>query len=167
MRLPTSLRPVVLPTVLLGVAAFCLQYVIVVSPSIRDILGLTESAFGWLLSSMFLSGIVGSLAAGWLADTDRTRAATVGSVALIAASFGLCALPPSYVRYLIGIALMGAGLHAITTVCNTVVVRACPGETRRALTVLQIGAAVMGMTADRSIRRGRPHIRTAILRKRT
>ncbi len=133
-----------LPAAMLATTSFCFQYVFVASPHIRDALLLSEGDLGWLLSSMFLAGMPGSLVCGWLADAGHTRLALVGSATVVVAGFAVCALPPSYILYLSGTATMGFGLHGLSTLCNTIVVRECAGETRRAVTVLQISAAAAG-----------------------
>jgi len=136
-----------LPALLVSVTSFAAQCVIVASPMLRDILGLSEAALGWLLSMSLVTGMFGSLLGGWLADRGLGRLTAIASLALATLSYGLCALAPSYARYLVAAALIGVGNYAVSTVANVAVIRANAGGARRALTWLMLIAAGTGMAA--------------------
>jgi MFS family permease len=122
------------------------QLLVIASPSIRTLLNLEAGPFGWLLSSWLVSGAVGSLLAGWLADRSRTNPAAVGMVVLMVIGYALGVLEPTYVCFLTGYALVGLGISGIATLGNVAVARAFPTDgTRRALTWLQLIAAVSAM----------------------
>lgn len=141
-----GLRPVIVPGVLLGIAMMNGQLLIIASPSIRTLLDLEAGPFGWLLSSWLVSGAVGSLLAGWLADRGYTNPAAMGMVALMVIGYGLGVLEPTYIGFLTGYALVGLGISGIATLGNVAVARAYPTDgTRRALTWLQLIAAISAM----------------------
>ena len=144
---PSGTRIVMTFCVVLGITGGAAQYIVIVSPSIRTLLDLRADAFGWLLSSWLVLGVAGSLAGGWLADRGYLRITALASVVLIGLSYGFCALPPSYARYLIGIALTGLGNSALGTIGNVAVMRMHPLGARRALTWLLLSSAGAGMAA--------------------
>jgi len=125
--------------------------VLIVSPTLRRLLSLDTGAFGWLLASWMALGIAGSLLGGWLSDQGHLRAAAYGACALLVASYGLCALPPtmghSYSRYIAGLALTGLANATLSTVGNVALTRAFPLGARRALTWLQVSVSAAGMVA--------------------
>ncbi len=128
-----------------GVTAFCTQYIIVISPHLRDLLDLEPEALGFMLSAPLVTGIIGTLAGGWLADRTLTKPAALVGIGLVGGGYALCALPPTYAFYVAGSMIIGLGITGFSTVVNVVITRAYPGSARRFLTWYQISVAGSSM----------------------
>ena len=163
-------RPGVRPFVLLcsagAIAALGGQYIVVVSPYIREVLALQPEALGLLLSAPVFSGVAGALLGGWLADTGRVRTTLVAGLTVLCAGYLVCAVPPEYAVELAGAGgmsltmtrpgmevlltgnlLIGLGSAAFGTVVNVAILRTYPDRARRFLTLYQVTLSAVGTVA--------------------
>jgi MFS family permease len=149
-----------------AIQMFCSQYVVVISPHLRELLRLTPDALGLILSAPLVSGIVGTLIGGWLADRPRLRLSASAMILLPVIGYAIVAWPPAYsVQYdgfgtqslvmtqpgfsivFTGLVFAGAGMAGFFTLANVVITRVYSESSRRALSWFQLSAAASGIIA--------------------
>jgi fucose permease len=111
----------------------------------RRVLDLRADAFGLLLSISLGVGILGSLAAGWLADKGYLKHAFWGGFVCLLFSYAVCALPPAYATYLMAFAFLGLANSGLLTLTSVAVARAYPDGARKALTFAMILHSIPGV----------------------
>lgn len=151
-------RPLTLG-ILLAVAAFAADGMGVVPAlpaAVRALSGL--HLFGWAFSAFMLAWLVGTVAAGQLADTRGPRRPMALGLALFALGLLLAAAARSMALFLAGRCLQGLGGGAMMAACYVAVARAYPDTLRpRMMAMIStvwvlpalLGPTVAGVLAER------------------
>jgi len=120
----------------------------VLAPTVTHVMGISESAYGWLAAAFSMAYLLGTPLAGWWIDRIGARRGLVYSVLVWSAVAALHALAPGFgVLFALRIALGLAEGPSFPGAAQTVVRVLPPGERSRGFGVLFTGSSIGAMIA--------------------
>jgi ACS family hexuronate transporter-like MFS transporter len=120
----------------------------VLAPTVTRVMGISESAYGWLAAAFSMAYLLGTPLSGWWIDRIGARRGLVYSVLVWSAVAALHALAPGFgVLFALRIALGLAEGPSFPGAAQTVVRVLPPGERSRGFGVLFTGSSVGAMVA--------------------
>jgi ACS family hexuronate transporter-like MFS transporter len=135
-------------TLTMAVSYFDRQTLAAIAPTVTKAFGISETAYGWLISAFSIAYLCGSPISGWLIDRIGGRRGLVGAVLAWSAVAALHALAPGFgVLFALRIALGLTEAPSFPGAAQTIQRALPPSDRERGFGVLFTGSSIGAMLA--------------------